>query len=194
MSHASWNSRVSAVSWDTLDWKPSKQENLQAYRFSCRGVITPTMYTYSGTIEVEGELAIKNFHGKKFEIKIVTCKWFRISSYEQLHVKASSFALSWKIQSSKFDRFNNHADPALLSIQLSSVFTAKLFPPPVADNRRIVNEVNQRGTGGAACRRENGTAQISQYPAISDRSFYFPKVALHQSFVERTSRTREKEK
>lgn len=33
-----------------------------------------------------------------------------------------------------------------------------------------------------------GTAQISQYPAISDPSFYFPKVALHQSFVERTSR------
>lgn len=64
----------------------------------------------------------------------------------------------------------------------------------MADNRRIVNEVNQRGTGGAACRRENGTAQISQYPAISDRSFYFPKVALHQSFVERTSRTRKRER
>lgn len=66
MSHASWNSRVSAVSGDTLDWKPSKQENLQAYRFSRRGVIARTMYTY-GTIEVEGEVAI--YRGKIFMVK-----------------------------------------------------------------------------------------------------------------------------
>lgn len=67
MSHASWNSRVSAVSGDTLDWKPSKQENLQAYRFSCCGVIAAIMNTYSGTIEVEGELAI--YRGKIFMVK-----------------------------------------------------------------------------------------------------------------------------
>ena len=55
-------------------------------------------------------------------------------------------------------------------------------------NHLIASEMKERT--GQACRRRLG-ARISQYPAVSDGSFYFPKVVLHQSFADRTLPARE---
>lgn len=103
-----------------------------------------------------------------------------------------------KIESRKFDQFN-HPRVSNYRRFFSRFYSETFSSVGVTNNRQIVNEADERERERgkteerAACRRENGTAQISQYPAVSDRSFYFPKVALHQSFVERTSRPREGE-